>query len=648
MPVDPIVVTDCRVVEWDKQDVPSQRDGKIEFIGTEIKEGEIVPAKLELRVPLTKEEARLFLHQMQLGGLFAAGPHGPLPVLPFVDLKPDLKPERRYRRLEEGSRVVRGQLLGRLDDRLQRDELAIKKRKIIVSQAEYEAAVKTRDEARVRYDRSWAIRQTGGRNAISDQELGEARLAWERYLSEAASKKEGIKLAELEAEQAQTLVEMHEIRSDSPGTIKMIYKHNNEAVKAQESVMQIRNDGWLKVEGFVEAQNLGDLRPGMKAVIEYPREERPLRTLVGHLEEVTAVAVSNDKKRPFIVSASGDGMIKLWDPSDLRAEQKTFQHGKSVRALACTPAGAPKNLCLSGASDGTGYLWDLDPENPHQLRKLDGQHRGAISCVAFSPDGQWCATGGEDREINLWNTADGTLKYRFSDHCKDGHRGAVTAVTIIPEDSTSEGVRLRLVSAGSDKTLRVWFLGTDAPELTYTLDHRYGYVSEPGVSPDGKQLLFDQGKVLRLLSIPDRLDQGSLVNPSAAANFTTFALFSPDTKLILTAGAAAERVHLWRAPAGSGRGFEVRDLVAAEHSPATCAAFAPYGSFIVTGTKDRKVLTWAVPKLEPPIEATLSMVEQSVEGSGHQVRIRADLDNPPGLRLLPGTTVTLVIDPRKR
>jgi WD40 repeat protein len=636
-PVDPIVIPDCRLVEWEKQDVPSQRDGKIDFIGTEIQEGENVPPELILTVPMGKEEARYFLYEVQLGGLLAAAPGGPLEVLPLVHLKP----ERRYRRLQQGDRVTKGQLLGRLDDRLQRDELAIKKHKIIVSRADHEAAEKTRDEAKVRHERNLLLKKTGG--AVSLQDLGESRLAYDRYVAEEASKREGIHLAELEKEQADTLVKMHEIRSDIPGTIKEIYKSNGDAVKSQETVMQIRNDNRLRVEGFVEAQNLADLRPGMTAVIEYPREQRPLRTLSGHHEEITAVAVSQDVNHPLIVSASADGLIKVWDRSAQPAEQRTMHHGKSVRALACTPPGASENLCLSGATDGTAYLWDLNQEDP-QPRKLEGQHRGAITCVAFSPDGKWCATGGEDREINLWETATGQLRYRFSEKCKDGHRGAVTAVTFTPEGS-------RLVSAGSDKTIRVWFIGADAPKLEYFLDHRGGYVTQPGVSADGKELLFDQGKVLRVLSIPDQRDLGSLVNPSAAANFTTFALFSPDAKLILTTGAIEGRVQLWRAPAGSGRGYEVRELVAPEHAPATCAAFAPDGSFIVTGAKDHKVFIWPVPEpsdIDQQITTRLSMVEQAVEGSGHQVRIRADLANPPDHHLLPGTTVTLVIEPRKR
>jgi WD40 repeat protein len=632
-PVDPIVVTDCRLVEWDKQDVPSQRDGVIEFIGTDIKPGEVVPAHLVVTVPMSKEETGLFLLQVQLGGLLAAGPRGALQALPILHLKP----ERRYRRLQEGDEVVKDQLLGGLDDRLQRDEWAIKKRKITVSQAEFDAALKTRDEARVRYDRALRIQVSGVGGAISPQELGEARLAWERYSSEAVSKKEGIGLAALEAAQAETLVKMHEIRSRIPGKIKMIYKNNGDAVKGQETVLQLRNDGWLRVEGFVGAQNALALHPGMTAMVEYPRPQPPLKILTAPLEEITAVAVSHDAEHPRIVAAGAGGKISIWvwDPSDLR-QLPTHQHGQSVKALACTPVGTEKNLCLSGATDGTGWLWDLTQDDP-QPRALQGQHRGAINCVAFSPDGKWCATGGEDRDINLWDTDSGKLLYRFP----AGHRGAVTAVHFTPE--------ARLVSAGSDKTLRIWSVGASAAQLEFTLDRRYGYVTQPGVSPDGKQVLFDQGKALRVLSIPDRLDHGSLVN-AGPSNFTTFALFSPDARLIVTAGATEGRVQFWRAPAAGGRGFEMRELVSTEHSPATCAAFAPDGSFLVTGTKDCKVLVWPVPTasdIDEHLTARLSMVEQAIEGTGHQVRIRADLRNPTDRHLLPGTTVTLVIDPRK-
>jgi WD40 repeat protein len=219
-----------------------------------------------------------------------------------------------------------------------------------------------------------------------------------------------------------------------------------------------------------------------------------------------------------------------------------------------------------------------------------------------------------------------------------GHCGALTSLQFTPQ--------AQLVSAGADNTLRFWTLGERGGRLVRTLDQRSGDVACLGVSGDGRQVLFDQGKALRILSVPDCMTVGVLQDPGAAANFTTFALFSPDGGLILTAGAAEGRVQVWRTP-GTARGCELCQLVSPAHSAATCAAFAQDGAFIVTGTRDRQVLVWPVPTREETdqqLTAEITLVERAVESTVGQVRIWADVANADG-RLLPGATVTMVIDP---
>ena len=46
--------------------------------------------------------------------------------------------------------------------------------------------------------------------------------------------------------------------------------------------------------------------------IEPYRPERPIQELTGHLQEVNAVAVTNDKANREIVSAGEDGTFRIW------------------------------------------------------------------------------------------------------------------------------------------------------------------------------------------------------------------------------------------------------------------------------------------------------------------------------------------------
>jgi WD40 repeat protein len=161
-------------------------------------------------------------------------------------------------------------------------------------------------------------------------------------------------------------------------------------------------------------------------------------------------------------------------------------------------------------------------------------------------------------------------------------------------------------------------------------------------------VLFDQGKELRLLTLPEGQYAGSLANATGTSPFTTMALFSPDGKLVLTAGAAEGRMQLWRVPDNGRRGQELVQLIPPERSQPTCGAFASNGQFLVTGSKDRLVHVWTMPtaeEIDEKLEAEVMHIEPAVESGGRQVRIRADIANPNN-RLLLGDTVTMVIYPQ--
>src|SRR6202043_2662850 len=107
-----------------------------------------------------------------------------------------------------------------------------------------------------------------------------------------------------------------------------------------------------------------------------------------------------------------------------------------------------------------------------------------------------------------------------------------------------------------------------------TLEHRSGDVARLTASADGTRVLFDQGNALQVLSLPQGVSQGILQTPSAATDFTTLALFSPDTRLILTAGTSEGGLQLWRTPADSYPGHSLRQLISSERTSVTCAAYA--------------------------------------------------------------------------
>src|SRR5262249_22164151 len=125
------------------QEVPSEVNGVLLFVGTDVKPGEKVPAAL------------------------------------LVKVKVDAK-EQTYRRLRVGDRVEEGQLLPRVDDRPARAEVDIARAGLDVTKARRRASVATRDEAQKRYD---ALVNTKKRapGAVAEDDVRAAKLVWERY-----------------------------------------------------------------------------------------------------------------------------------------------------------------------------------------------------------------------------------------------------------------------------------------------------------------------------------------------------------------------------------------------------------------------------------------------------------------------------------
>jgi WD40 repeat protein len=328
-------------------------------------------------------------------------------------------------------------------------------------------------------------------------------------------------------------------------------------------------------------------------------------------------------------SVTGD---KLWAVYPLHS---------AVRCVACSPPASRHNLACFGCGDGSVRLIDLDNPNKQKLREMSERHHRPVLAVAFSPDGEIIATGGDDKTIRLWKTETGEeLCYR------QVHAAPVTSVQF----ASAKDKTLRLVSAGKDNRLIVWDV-EDIHRLhaISPFDGRTGGVASLGVSPDGKTVLFDQGKELRLVTLDERVMVGALQDFSAPTDFSTMALFSPDGKTILTNRSMPGKLQLWRTPsAETHRGSELRQFVWPK-GVATCGAFAPEdSSFAVTGTQDHKVLIWAMPgkeEIDSRLEARLTLVEKYIDTQNRDVRVWAELEAPEWL--IPGMRATMAVPPQK-
>jgi hypothetical protein len=590
---DPIVIPDCRVTMAERQDVPSQRDGILLFIGTEIKPGENVPDDRLVQIKIGNEV-------------------------------------KRIRQLREGDVVEKDQLVGQMDDSLARDEMVIREAKVDAAKADHVASVKTRDEAWQRYQTQVRLNAMGKQYA-SEEDVRGAKLTYDRYVYEVVSKEAAIAVAKNEFNQARTAVRMHELRSSIRGVVKAVYKQRGDAVKAMEPVLRVENTDRLRIEGQVDVEFLPQLHRGMPVAVEVAQSVRPMQTLLGNRLSVVGLAVSKDSRQ--IVASSGDRTVRVWERAS-RQERRQLPHPANVRALACTPPSGAADLCLTGGDDGVARLWDLSSDDDQPVRQTKRSHPTDITAVAFSPDGKAFATGGADGLISLWETSTGALKYLVP----PDNRAEVTALQFLG--------RARLMAACSDNTLRVWALEATSARLERT-EPRDGGVRLLGASPDGKRVLLDVSGRLRLLDLTRGTIEAVLREPGG--QMSRMALFSPDGRLALTGGHDDTELQLWRLPTPATRAYKIRRLNPPEQTVITRAAFAPDGSFVVGGDQTGQVYLWPVPakeEVERPLTAEITLLDRSVEAGTRRVRIGAELANSDG-KLIAGMTVTLVVYPGK-
>ncbi|HLJ97847.1 MAG TPA: HlyD family efflux transporter periplasmic adaptor subunit [Gemmataceae bacterium] len=610
---DPIVIPGGRLRLFDLEDVPSQRDGVLMFLGTEVKEGQNVPPFDAIPVQIGKET-------------------------------------KQFRRLREGDVVQSDQLLAQVDDTLARADVGIKTAKLESARAEAVAADKTRDEAMARYDTAKKLYgATGGRGggqpAISLEDLRGALLTYNRYVEEAVSKKAAIEVAKEELKQSEKTVSMYEIRPKVSGIVKSINKHPGEAVKSLEPVMQIQNYDRLRVDALLQEQYANRLDKGMEVYVEPTFRESPRQTFVGHRGLITGVAVSKDPRKPLIVSCSDDRTVRIWELSSSggRAREHVLKNAEPAapfQAVACTPRDAAANLCLAGDAQGNGFLWDLN-DLQGEPRKLNGHHLKAITCVAFSPDGKSCATGSQDQQIKVWDTATGTLRCTIS-----GHRNVITALYFASPE--------RLISISRDPSVRIWEITGDRYKEAKNgvIPRREDYVDNLGVSPDGQHMMDENFGEMRVVSVPNADNSvpktEAILRPTTLGKkFVNFAIFAPNGQMALTTPETGGVLHLWRINYNQGRSFELRQFVPAVRGAARSAAFAPDGSFVVAGVSDR-IYLWPMPGKEDvdPIPARITNIDKPIEAVDNQVKVTAELENP-GQRLRPGDVVTIVAYPQK-
>jgi WD40 repeat protein len=283
-----------------------------------------------------------------------------------------------------------------------------------------------------------------------------------------------------------------------------------------------------------------------------------VRTIEGHSETVTAVAISPDGKRAL--SGSHDGTLKIWDLITGEVIQTLEEHSDEVSAVAISPDG---KRALSGSEDGSLIIWDLITGEIIQII-----HGSFANAVAISADGKRALYGSWD--LNVLDLTTGEVIQTL-----EGHRYGIAAVAISPDGN-------RALSFFWDRTFKIWDLTTG--EIIQTVEGDSQMVTAIAISPDGKRAL--SGSKDGILMEWDLAAGEAIHTMEGHGDEVTAIVISPDGKRALS-GSTDKTLMLWDLTTS-----EVIQTLEGHSYGIAAIAISPDGKRALSGSNDGALMVW--------------------------------------------------------
>ena len=179
------------------------------------------------------------------------------------------------------------------------------------------------------------------------------------------------------------------------------------------------------------------------------QEARVEHTFGGKTNEIRALAIINEN---LVAFESEDHKLAIWNISERRVECELIGHTKKINSVSISPN---LDFLVSSSSDMTVRIWKLKQENNREIICEDDQ---SLTSVGISPDEKFLATVSCQRNIIIWNIHGKKFEFALS-----GHTSEISSIKFSDDGEF-------IISKSRDNIIKIWnFLAKKEETITEDL-----------------------------------------------------------------------------------------------------------------------------------------------------------------------------------